>query len=209
MTFLKELLRHENPRAQQYNVLIEEAKRNNFICNAPFVSGFTTIMEKRTGFHEFLKKKLEGKILVDLGCGTEESREKMISLARRYGVRHLISTDFIYVMKEEEKDLGDIRVSILNKDMLDLVMRLPHESVSFFLSGIDTDISDNETYNRALAEEMRRALHPNGIAITFQAHTTGTDIRYFLREIGCRKLPNDFLDNPTEIMLRMLEIFEK
>jgi|GEM_PF-4780319 len=204
-----ELLTYRNPNAPHYERLIRKARLGSGTLNTPYIPRFASITEKHPVLHEFLRGKLTGKILVDLGCGSEISRQTTIKLATALGVKHLVLTDFANVLSESEFEINGMRVSLLTKDMLSLVVLLPSNSVSFLLSGIDRDIASNAEHNLVLAREMYRATEHRGIVLTYQLETETREIRFFLPEVGYSKLPAEILDKPTEMMIKMIEIYEK
>ena len=109
----------------------------------------------------FLKEKLKGKVLVDLGSGIDNS---IFRLA--------IATDpsvFIGVDKFAGRDLshlseeGGMQAAGAKSDMLDFISRMPDNSANVTINGIDMNIIGEEKYHEALIREIIRVLPAGGI----------------------------------------------
>ncbi len=119
----------------------------------------------------FLKERLVGKILVDLGGGESRSME---SLAHMLGVSVYIRVDayFQSSLADEHGRLadrgkmepgGEMEVYHVKFDMLEFLSTLPDDSVCVTINGIDMSVIHSEAYHRALTKEMIRVLAPDGV----------------------------------------------
>ncbi len=118
----------------------------------------------------FLKERLHGKVLVNLGAGVYGS---MQSLARESGTTTCIEIDNFFpedatdsspsVDLSPNKKNGEMQIVTVKSDMLDFLSRLPDESACITINGIDEEIIKNKDYHRALIEEIKRVLPKGGI----------------------------------------------
>jgi hypothetical protein len=119
----------------------------------------------------FLKERLAGKILVDLGGGESRSME---SLAQMLGVSVYIRVDVYFQssLVDEHGRLadrgkmepdGEMMVYHVKSDMLEFLSRLPDSSVCVTINGIDMSVIHSEAYHQALAKEIVRVLAPDGV----------------------------------------------
>lgn len=134
----------------------------------------------------YLKEKLQGKILVDLGAGKTRSLERIAVLS---GVKTYVRVDRFHPLDPEEvgfqtrrmreesrkkldsgKDItagqfrGDMQVVTVKSDMLDFISRAPDTSVCISISGIDDLVIGHMKYHEALIREIGRTLAKGGIA---------------------------------------------
>jgi hypothetical protein len=130
-------------------------------------------MEEEQGLEKsraFLKERLSGKILIDLGGGRNRSIE---ALAQNFGVAVYIKVDVYYQssLADEHGRLadngklqdGEMVVYNIKSDMLQFLSTLPNDSVCIAINGIDMAVIPSEEYHEALVKEIVRVLIPNGI----------------------------------------------
>lgn len=130
------------------------------------------ILDEREAY-QILKKKLEGDVLIDLGCDCYVSRGPMIAdilgASLYVGVEKYINNKYFdessNKFKEDLKEDVSIDVDLIVQDMLVYVSALPDNSANFMISGIDNIIIPDKRYWIALEEQIRRALKPGGVVI--------------------------------------------
>lgn len=153
---------------QRTDVEWEEDLQTNFADNI-----YRELAQEQEKADEQLKQQLlegvEGQVLLDLGGGgisSEMIAEKLKAKALVCVNKHLFSSS-----EEEDpsEDLthgsksGDTQVITIKADMLDLLSRMPDNSVSVMVNGIDTEIINDEEYILALAKEIVRTLSSKGV----------------------------------------------
>jgi len=118
-------------------------------------------------------RELEGQTVVDLGCGVQTDFRKALAASR---IGKYIGVDLFLSRPETsmlaiESPLGRIHVGregampsvLIEADMLDVVSRLPDESCSFTINGVDGTLVDHYSpYGEKLVEEIHRATMPGG-----------------------------------------------
>jgi hypothetical protein len=146
-------------------------------------------IQKKEEVRAFLKDKLKGKILVDLGSGMgfirgalmPESwggKSSMQKIAQELNASVCIGVDkYTYncecaigkptdpsvdLARKEEVEEGTQTV-LVSADMLDFLSRLPDSSVCITINGVDSRVIKNEEYHRALAKEIERVVGKNGV----------------------------------------------
>ncbi len=179
---LRKFLRHHNPNLPAYREIISSA--NCFYINGDHsffylygtpINGHIPDEKRLRQLHDFLKEKLEGHILVDLGGGFGH----MDTVAWRLNARTYITVDTAYQnhLPDEDSTRGfsaHLRVDPENPmhylqeitvaaDMLDFVARVPSGTCNFVVNGITSDIIDSPEYHVAVAQEMIRATRAGGI----------------------------------------------
>lgn len=126
-----------------------------------------------------LEEKLNGKSLVDLGCGNNDGNFPMdvkISLKKFTAVdidppvsknkAPNNSDEGVVYGIQKMKDNGITKnASIVKEDILRYVANLPDGSSNFFLSALDDDVIVEEEYWKYLSEEICRATENGGIII--------------------------------------------
>lgn len=119
----------------------------------------------------FLKERLAGKILIDLGGGESRSME---SLAQMLGALAYIKVDVYFQSSLADKygrlanngkleANGEMEVYHVKSDMLKFLSTIPDNSVCVTINGIDMSVIHSEEYHKALASEIMRVLIPDGI----------------------------------------------
>lgn len=118
----------------------------------------------------FLRKKTMGKILIDLGAG---GGHRMQDLAKKIGAKVYIKVDKTFGKDETpfdpSNDLsagkmdGEMQVVTIKDDLLDFISRIPDGSVCITINGINSSLIEGGDYHDELAEEIGRAMHPDGV----------------------------------------------
>jgi len=183
---------------------------NNWTSGEPYSPTLKTeVINKNPRLMEYLRQKLNQKILVDLGCGGEQSRAAVLDIAAQVGLRAVVFVDDRFVERDQEIQTPDRTVILLERDMLELATMLHPNKFCFLLSGMDSDISPNRGYNSVLAEEIYRATQTGGIVITYQQDVFGGDIvdclSRCLHPVDASALMND----PDKVVNQMARMFEK
>lgn len=116
-----------------------------------------------------LEKKLDGKSLVDLGCGRNDGN---LPLSLKIPLKEFTAVDIDVPEKEDQiysikkmKENGIKNASIVKEDLLRYVTNLPDKSTNFFLSAINDDVIMEEKYWKYLSEEISRVTEDKGIVI--------------------------------------------
>ena len=125
---------------------------------------------------DILEKKLSGKSLVDLGCGSKEAN---LPYDLKIPLKKFTAVDIdppIPTLNPDgsSEEVSEIQMmknngikdaSIVKEDILTYVMNLSEKSSNFFLSALDDDVIKEKKYWIYLAEEISRATEDNGIVI--------------------------------------------
>lgn len=129
-----------------------------------FETGNTTTEEVEKIFLT-LKERVRGKILVDLGSGTNNSMERLaealeasvyVKIDKFFLNPKLINPTEIVRTKQGMQITGAI------SDMLDFLSKLPDNSVCLTINGIDGLVIRNNEYHEALVREIVRVLVAGG-----------------------------------------------
>lgn len=181
---LHDLLTYQNPNLRKYHDLSfgSDANKSFRATKAHFGAEWTDLLERsETGdTYEndavYLKEKLAGTLLVDLGGGDQTMRgipgTPVETFARAMGANTYINVDrflasetdiFTDVYPEEHRQTGKPYVIWVNADMLEFIAHMPDNSASFSINGIDEMIIKNPAYHAAVAREIIRATRHGGI----------------------------------------------
>jgi len=184
LTQARQMLTYENPRRAQLEPLIERARngRGKFL-KTPYVGltwdylGDERFEHAFNELREMMRKKLQGKTLVDLGCDIGFFRWQTREIALSMRIAKYIGVDLD--TKEIECEQDGVKISIIQAEMLDFVSRLPNGSANFMLTGIDSSVIHVLGYNRELAAEIHRATKRDGIVFG-----TRSEVFRFLERTG-------------------------
>jgi hypothetical protein len=138
---------------------------NNFLGD--FVH-YQELLSSGKEVKDFFENLLEGKPIVDLGCGPviESEIRKMEKFALGMGASRYIGVDKFRVRADEKPTETSEYVS---QDMLEYTQSLPDNSENFVLNGIDEIIIVSEDYADRLVEQLARVTAPNGVAMGFNS----------------------------------------
>lgn len=175
---LDDLLTYDNPNLGKYNGFISAERAEKEDAGYPLDS-FSEILatdlrqlspETHEKVMEYLRSKLEGKTLVDVGGG---EKLHMMQLAESVGAKTYINVDIRPNGEKVSNPTRGIRlpqepnekteVIYVDADMLDFVARVRNGSCCFIVNGIDISVLQNEQYRKALREELIRATEDGGI----------------------------------------------
>lgn len=107
--------------------------------------------------YTYLRKKLEGSMVVNLGSGDEAAVSKKILE---------FNPDMVVNVDNENRDkVKEFKPKWLTvgDDALNFTSQLPDDSCSFILSGFDSIIMPNEDYQKALFQEIIRSTKTGGV----------------------------------------------
>lgn len=184
---LRDLLSYDNQKLASYTPIIKEGSSSASENPQPYSDNWGSILSHDTRYYhednqdlkeehlrdiEFLKTKLKGDVLVDLGSGggrvsaiysfadvkTDIGVEKFHS-----GRGPLDATEPEFACSYPRSGGGETFHISVRDDMLDFVARVKNDSSLFMLNGIDYSILPNPEYRMALAEEIIRATKEGGI----------------------------------------------
>lgn len=180
---LRNLLTHENPNSVQYKQLIQEAAESHSIeitKDQGFHASFDMIwVQNITSQHqlekspakeilEFLRGKLEGKVLVDLAAGGG-----MRYLSERVKVSTQIEVNLYHgrglpnpyndISHGGSSGTPSVKVIKVKADALDFTSKIANNSASFVINGLDTEIIPVVEYHKVLADEVIRATPEGGV----------------------------------------------
>lgn len=105
-------------------------------------------------------------IVVDLGAGASSAGYRLSQLAK---ARQYIAIERFNAEALEraiKKDAGELAYQVIKTDMLNYLQSLPPSSVSIITAGIDITIICSAKKREAIAEEVERALHPEGVFLS-------------------------------------------
>ena len=158
--------------------------------------------------YSIIKEKLKDQIVVDLGVGY--SYPVLLPFLKEIGVKEFIgiekflgenSSEYIDYIKEEirkQKISGDY----LMDDLLVFLSKLPDNSVSIIMNGIDSYVIDSGRYWDKLYKELCRVTHSKGIVTGY-----GSDISDQYSRM--RETFNDIDPIDPEFRSRDIKILEK
>ncbi len=192
LTHAKTLLTYENPRRAQLEPLIEGARngRGKFL-KTPYVGLTWDYLGDERFEHAFgelretMRKKLQGKTLVDLGCNIGFSRWQTREIILNMRIAKYIGVDLD--TKEIEYEQDGVKISIMQTEMLNFISRLPTASVNFMLTGIDSSVINVKGYTRELAAELYRATEKGGLVFG-----SSSEVFRFLEETGFERIFSDY-----------------
>lgn len=187
---LRSFLNYENPNINEYRKLIKsaefyfgEGEYSRLTLGAMVDYPGATSNDEILRFRNQLRDALNGEVLVDLGAGECFNMAAPLSL---YGVSKYLAVnkgDWSKLYDSEletleytrfERDNRSMDIYSTEDDMLNFVARIPDNSVSFMLNGIDsTVLGGNEEYCRSLTSEIVRATKPGGVV--FGSHSWSFD----------------------------------
>lgn len=148
--------------SEEYKHLITKAESSSCLSKthyAEFWYDFFMNFNSAPQAHMFFKEHLKDCPLIDLGGGDGS----MEILARESGSPLYINVDKYAIDINSERKKDNIHILNIKKDILEFVAQLNNNSASFVLNGIDDWIIDDYDYHHALAQELERAVKPNGI----------------------------------------------
>ncbi|MBI5220882.1 MAG: hypothetical protein HY978_03565 [Candidatus Liptonbacteria bacterium] len=200
-----DLPKYDNPRAAEYEQLIEatlkptieDRLRTSFAYKWNLLLGDRGEVrllpknyprrEKLAKLLEFMKQRLAGQTVFDLGGGRDCALYELMAIC---GVKDYINVDYYSQSPSDQlapriERLPYINFHIIPEDMLRFVSQLTTAD-NFALNGIDHEILPVQEYRYALGREIARALKPEGIVFGIDVHY---DILY-----GARKENVEFLN---------------
>lgn len=196
---LHDLLTHDNPNLSLYQELMRQEYTASGEVSLPQqighawlnlffdITGKTKEGDLSQEGMKYFKEKLQNGLLIDIGGGAGQLME---AVAKKFGVDKYVNVD-ICIGKPRDPYTGYIRTekdfSLLSEeerkqpmqgfdvsaDMLDFVARIPNNSASFVINGIDMYVLRTEEYRKALFNEIMRATKMGGILFG-----VGSDIWY-------------------------------
>jgi len=123
-------------------------------------------------YNELSKKKqnfdeLKNQVLVDLGAGS--FGQAYLTFAQEYGCKAYIAVEPIFYEKLHMRlsQKPGISKAVIAEDMLTFLKRLPNNSVSFIISGVE--YLPRPKYINAVKEEIKRTLHKKGVCLIFES----------------------------------------
>lgn len=114
-------------------------------------------------------EQLRDQVLVDLGAGAHADGFRIAEEAgaRAYiGVEPHFAHELYHSLAARlARNQHTGMASVANDDMLTFLKRLPSDSVSILMAGIDSRIIRDEVYIQQVGQEIARVLHPKGAYI--------------------------------------------
>ncbi len=159
-------------KMQEVDEFLEKVPENKFMLGTTpghFSGSLAQNLETSQEDLQFIKEKLSGETLIDLGCGEPgytdaHLKELGISLAAYVGVD---KKEFEQKWVEESKKQGGFPVEYINEDLLRFVAKIPDNSVNFLISGIDEDVLRDSEYRKRLMVEIVRATKQGGLVLNY------------------------------------------
>ena len=145
----------------------------------PFARFFWARMESSENkeLFEYLKNKLEGRTLIDLGSNIDFLKRK--KEIKDLGVKDYIAVDrfrnFEGVAERNKDFVDDVNLQLINNDMLKYVARLPDNSANFTMSGTGFEIIRSSKYWGYLSEELHRVMYKDGIIFGADSYISDKD----------------------------------
>ncbi len=159
-------------KMQEVDEFLEELPENKFMLGTTpghFSGSLAQNLETSQEDLQFIKEKLSGETLIDLGCGEPgytdaHLKELDISLASYVGVD---KKEFDQRWVEESRKQGGFPVEYINEDLLRFVSKIPDNSANFLISGIDEDVLRDSEYRKRLMAEIMRATKQGGLVLNY------------------------------------------
>ncbi|MFA6214266.1 MAG: hypothetical protein WC717_03235 [Candidatus Micrarchaeia archaeon] len=141
-------------------------------ANSAFFEEIVSDLFVQKKLEPYIREKLQGKPLVDLGCGDEKSIEASKGIALYYGARREI-TDLHLAPQ-----LIGVREGAngARADALAYVLGLPDNYANFMMCGIDRFVISDSGYWQLLAKAIEKKTVPGGIAMGM-----GSDLYKYLQ----------------------------
>jgi len=120
--------------------------------------------EKRKDLFKFAQKKLEGEIVIDLGCGSKSGNalklSKLFGAGMYVGVDKNIEEGLAELIFPEIRDMNAIKIIT---DFFGFVNSLTDCSVNYIVNGIDRCVVRNKEDSEFLIEQINRTAKKEGI----------------------------------------------
>jgi len=162
--------------ADYWESIVEGIERNEQHPYAEFTP------EERRQIEDYLQRKLQGHVLIDLGCGgavLEYSGAPVVRLAQKFDVSRYVGIDAKTEISHTKLGAGPNRLHHFDKgyyiedDMLLRLSRTPSDSANLTINGIDSSIIRDPAYNDALVAELVRVCRPEGIIFGVNSSVLG------------------------------------
>jgi len=178
------LLTFENPRMKEYDELLArlaKERKTGSIDQEPYSDQWKLLifgeeLGRDVPALRYLREKLKGKWLLDLGSGSGGMKDvaRILGVSRYIGVdkypgRKESGSGYKDIVLKESANGSTIEVAVASGDMLQFIARLPSESVNITINGIDVSIINDESYYKALATEIARVTPSGGIVFGVNA----------------------------------------
>ena len=177
---LRERFNYKNPQADEIAAVIARAEKRHTVWFDSHQAPWRLVANLKDRqdipfvreVHEFFRDRLKDRVLISLGAveiplskALASAPPKVIIHVDRYdhriGPREAPLDPFAVTQVRHEPD-EPLQWNI-KADMLDVLSRIPSDSVNVELDGIDTVIIPDEEYHRVLAQELVRVLRPGGV----------------------------------------------
>lgn len=159
---------------------------------APYSSFLHFVFETNPGFKALLKSRLKDQIVLDLGAGTGSTRDGSINIPtidvmRECGVRDLILVEPYFAkelannvctLEKNPHTISPLNTWVIPENMYDFLRRLPDKSCSILTAGIDEWIILYPEERMAIASEIQRVLHPQGVYLSVHSDIPSLDLNY-------------------------------
>lgn len=192
---LRELLSYQNPRMEEYDRIIAGTRCRDWTCTVPCADLRTRRLKRN--HNQLLQEKLSGRLLVDLGCGTNmASWEKTAELAMGCKARAYLGVDRFFSPEEElykslapadaTAEYASTELILVCGDMLKFLAMLPDNSANFTINNIDAAIISSKHYLSAVTDELERATVPGGIVFG----ACSVPLSYLSQDLFCKVEPS-------------------
>lgn len=173
--FLLTLDNFLNSPREEYKKLIKKAEKAVWNDNEILLTPFSYLLEDRLMFThdedvdveiDFFRKRLGKKILVNLGGIATGEFANFLGISTYICVDRYAYPDDIPAdpcKNVDDKTIGSTHILYVKADMLDFISRIPDNSVSIQIDGIDNTIIPDENYQEALAKECMRVIEKDGL----------------------------------------------
>lgn len=188
LKFLRSLLNHNNPEAEQYHRLAEHAAEVTLQMFTPYSPEWAEIMTQ-SDVQSVFKEKLSGHILVNLGgqrTPLEEFRANgkypaVVINVDQYSITEPgtnvdAGRSDIQFIAAATRRVGNTPVLTVKADLLEFMSRVQSGSANIEIDGIDTAVISDWEYHSALADEILRAVPVGGICFGNKAQVLDYDL---------------------------------
>jgi len=130
--------------------------------------------------------RFESQIVLDLGANSSH----LYNLISGFNVEGYVGVEVFHDEKlinslKDSFNKKKIPFAVVREDMLNFLKRVPSNSVSVHVSGIDDEIIPDQNYQKEVIKEIARVLHPRGIYTEYQGIEIG---RFDAEKFGLKKI---------------------
>lgn len=184
---IDDIVRGRESRLRE-RIRVTQEKERDCTVHSDYSQGWRRLLETQPELRTLLARTLRGDILLDLGGGIPQQNSAVPDLAKEAGVRVYINVDRFAFLNEDVADNVNIREATVDEgtktyrellaeeygpmeyicvaaDLLAFLQRMPDNSCSISIHGIDDLIIRDPQYHEVLKREIVRVCRPGGFIL--------------------------------------------